>query len=116
MRKLSDFKDEQAIIVVANLIEPILEIFANQENKKLGEEKNGFKMFSTFLSNSPGAMMKIFAILNEENPETYHCDGVDVAKNLMEVISDNRLIELFISQGQKGDAKSSASALVNTEE
>lgn len=116
MRKLSGFKDEQAIIVVANLIEPILEIFANPENKKLSGEKNGFKMFSTFLSNSPGAMMKIFAILSEQDPESYHCDGVDVAKNLMEVISDNRLIELFISQGQTGDAKSSGSALVNTEE
>ena len=78
MKKLSDFKDEQAIVVVGQLLEPIMTIVTNPENGKFKDEQNGFKMFSGFLANSPKAMMQIFAILSEQDTETYHCDGVEV--------------------------------------
>lgn len=116
MKKLSDFKDEKAIAVVAQLLEPIIKIFSNPDNGKFKDEKNGLKMFSGFLSNSPKAMMDIFAILSEQDAETYHCDGVEVTKNLMTLVSDSRLIELFTSQGQTGGATSSGSASENIEE
>ena len=114
MKKLSDFKDEKAIVVVAQLLEPIMTIVTTPENGKFKDEQNGFKMFSGFLSNSPKAMMQIFAILSEQAAETYHCDGVEVTKNLMTLVSDSRQTELFTSQGQTGDAKSSGSVAVNT--
>lgn len=119
MKKLSDFKDEKAIVVVAQLLEPIMTIVTNPENGKFKDEQNGFKMFSGFLANSPKAMMEIFAILSEHDPnseEPYHCDGVEVTKNLMTLVSDSRLIELFTSQGQTGDATSSGSASENIED
>lgn len=116
MKKLSDFKDEKAVVVVAQLLEPIIAIVTNPENGKFKDEQNGFKMFSGFLTNSPRAMMQIFAILSEQDVETYHCDGVEVTKNLMTLVSDSRLIELFTSQGQTGDATSSGSASENIEE
>lgn len=116
MKKLSDFKDEKAIVVVAQLLEPIMTIVTNPENGKFKDEQNGFKMFSGFLANSPKSMMQIFAILSEQDVERYHCDGVEVTKNLMTLVSDSRLIELFTSQGQTGDAKSSGSVAVNTVE
>lgn len=116
MKKLSDFKDEKAIVVVAQLLEPIMTIVTNPDNGKFKDEKNGFKMFSGCLANSPKAMMQIFAILSEQDTETYHCDGVEVTKNLMTLVSDSRLIELFTSQGQTGDATSSGSASENIEE
>ena len=116
MKKLSDFKDEKAIVVVAQLLDPIMTIVTNPENGKFKDEQNGFKMFSCFLANSPKAMMQIFAILSEKDEEAYHCDGVEVTKNLMTLVSDSRLIELFTSQGQTGDATSSGSASENIEE
>ena len=116
MKKLSDFKDESAVIVVADLLDPIMTIVTNPENAKFKDSNNGIKMFAGFFKNSPRAMMDIFAILSEGDPETYTCDGVDVAKNLMVVASDSRLIELFTSQGQTGDATSSGSASENIEE
>ena len=116
MKKLSDFKDEKAIVVVAQLLEPIMTIVTNPEIGKLKDEHNGFKMFSGFLANSPRSMMQIFAILSEQDVETYHCDGVEATKNLMTLVSDSRLIEFFTSQGQTGDAKSSGSVAGNTVE
>ena len=116
MKKLSDFKDEQAIVVVAQLLEPIMTILTNPENRKFKDEQSGFKMFSGFLANSPQAMMQVFAILSEKDPENYHCDAIEVTQNLMTLVSDSRLFELFTSQGQTGDATSSGSASENIEE
>ena len=116
MKKLSDFKDEKAISVVAQLLEPIMNILTNPDNEKFKNEKNGYKMFSGFLANSPRSMMQIFAILSEQDEETYHCDGVEAVKNLFTLVADSRLIELFTSQGQMGDATSSGSASANKTE
>ena len=116
MKKLSDFQDESAIVVVAKLIDPVMAILTNPENQKFKDEKSHIKMFSGFLANSPKAMMEIFATLSEQDVENYHCDGAEAAKNLMTLVSDARLIELFISQGQTGDANASGSASENIEE
>ena len=116
MKKLSDFNDESAIVVVAKLIDPVMVILTNPDNKKFKGEKSSVKMFSGFLANSPKAMMEIFAILSEQDVENYHCDGAEVAKNLITLVADDRLIELFISQGQTGDANASGSASENIEE
>ena len=53
MKKLSDFKDEKAIVVVAQLLEPIMTIVTNPDNGKFKDDQNGVKMFSGFLANSP---------------------------------------------------------------
>lgn len=116
MKKLSDFKDESAIVVVSKLIDPVMAILTNPENQKFKDEKSHIKMFSGFLANSPKAMMEIFAILSEQDVENYHCDCAEAAKNLITLVSDDRLIELFISQGQVGDANASGSASENIEE
>lgn len=116
MKKLSEFKDEKAIEVISELISPIFEIFSNAKNLELKDEQSAAVMFGKFFKNSPKAMMKIFAILSEEDPETYHCNGIEVAKNLVDLVSDKDLLELFISRRQTGDATSSASVSTITED
>ena len=116
MKKLSDFKDEKAIVVVAQLLEPIMTIVTNPENCKFKDEQNGFKMFSGFLANSPKAMMQIFAILSEQDPASYHCDGAEAMTNILIMANDPIIMGLFLSQSQTGDAKSSGSATESTEE
>ena len=116
IKKLSDFKDEKGIIVASKILTLVMGILSNKKNFDQKNNKNAVAMFSEFMANSPEEMRNIFAILSEEDPETYHCDGTEALMNIMVLANDPVLISLFISQGQKGDAKSSASASENTEE
>ena len=116
MKKLSEFKDEKAIAVVADLLPVLMDMLTNPENKKLKDVKNPFEMFSGFFKNSAEHMIKIFAILSEEDVKTYHCDGVEAMQNIMAMAMDDKLLTLFTSQSQMGDATSSGSASQNTEE
>ena len=113
---LSDFKDEKAICVAADVLSVIMEIFSKKENLKMRGEKNPLKMFSAFMANSPAEMKKIFAILSEKDPETYHCDGAEALTNMLILANDSVLVLLFTSQSRTGDATSSGSVSVNTEE
>jgi hypothetical protein len=115
MKKLSDFKDEKGIVVASQILSVIMEILADKKNLEQSG-KSPAVMFGEFMKNCPVEMKKIFAILSEEDPESYHCDGTEAIMNMMVLANDPVILSLFISQGQTGDAKSSASVLENTEE
>lgn len=115
IKKLSEFKDEEAIVTVSKLIAPVMKIVVNSKNKEL-QAKGPFEMFSGFFANSPKYMKEIFAILSGVDPDQYHCDGIEVAKNIMVLVSDDRLLELFTSQEQTEAVTSSGSASVIAKE
>ncbi len=115
MKKLSDFKDADGIVVASKIFSSIMRILSNEKNREQSTAKNPFDMFSAFMANSPAEMHEIFAILSEVDPSEYHCDGTDSLVNMMVLANDPVIVSLFISQGQKGDAKTSASASENTE-
>ena len=116
MKKLSDFKDEKGIEIASEVLSVIMEMLADERNRKQEGEKNKFKMFTAFMRNTPDKMKEIFAILSEEDIKDYHCDGAEAMANMMILSNDPIILGLFTSQSQTGDAKSSGSASVNTTE
>lgn len=116
MKKLSDFKDERGIEIAADVLAVCMEMLTDPRNMAQKEEKSPFKMFSAFMRNTPAKMMQIFAILSEQNPESYHCDGAEAMTNILIMANDPIIMSLFLSQSQTGDAKSSGSAMASTEE
>ena len=115
MKKLSDFKGRDGIVVASKLTGIIMTILANKVNHDLKDEKNPLKLFTAFTENNPDEMMEIFAILSEKDPKNYNPDGAEAMTNLLTLAADPLIVGLFISQGQKGDATSSASHSENTE-
>ena len=106
--RLSEFKDEKAIEVVANLLIPIGNIVANPANE---EAKDGgvLKFASEMLKNNTKDAMEILAILADEPVESYTCTGVTVLKDMLNVLSDPDLLELFGLQSQTQTSAGSAS-------
>ena len=116
MKKLSDFEDDKGIEIAAKILEIIMVILQDDRNEEMKGEENIIKMVSTFMKNSPAEMRQIFAILSEQDPETYHCNGAEAMTNMLILINDPVVVSLFISPSQMGDATSSGSPTENTEE
>lgn len=106
--KLSDFKDEKAVEVVAKLLVPIMSIASNKENEK-AKDKGGIAFASALLQNNKKDILAIFAILNEKEPEEYHCDAAKVLLDTFTLISDPALMSLFGLQRQTVASSGSAS-------
>lgn len=108
MKKLSDFKDADGAVVVAKLLKPIFGILQNAGNAA-AKGKTAIEFASAILQNSPNETMEILAILSETEPENYHCNAVTILRDIVTVVSDEDLMELFGLRRQTPTSSVSAS-------
>lgn len=115
--KLSEYKGEKAIEVFADLLEPISEILSDKEvTNGIQADLPKIVIIRKAMKNHAKAIVKILAILDDENPETYEVNFVTIPIKLMELMNDEALTDLFTSQAQTTEENSSGSATENTEE
>ena len=110
--RLSEFNGEKAIEVVADLLVPIGNMIATLANSE-AKDRGVLKFASEMLKNNTKDAMEILAILADEPVESYTCTGVTVLKDMLNVLSDPDLLELFGLQSQT--QTSAGSALTSSE-
>ena len=119
--KLSEYRGDDALEVLAELIEPAVEILADADiaaawrdkdpNKTRGQKQ--LKAVSVALKKHKEAVIAILAALDHETPDEYRkkINVVTLPKKLLEVLNDKDLRTFFISQEQtKAEPSGSASA------
>lgn len=112
--RLSDFKDEKAIEVVADLLEPIFNIVSNAENAK-AKDDGMIKFAGAMLKNSAKDVMSMLAILDDKEPSEYHCNAASVMRDVVNMLSDPELMQLFGLQRQTQTSAGSASEITEVE-
>lgn len=113
--KLSDFKDEAALDLLADIIDPAAEIMSDKgiaEHLRNGQTAKAIK---PILKNHKQAITTILALLDGEDPGSYHFNFLALPKKLLELLNDPELMDLFQSQGQTVDNPNSGSATGSTE-
>ena len=110
--KLSEFKDEKGIEVVAKLLVPICNIAKSKEVAE-AKGKSAIEFASAMLQNNAKDVMTMLAILDDKDPEQYHCSAASVLVDVFNMLNDPELIQLF---GLRSETPaSSGSASENTE-
>lgn len=115
--KLSEIKGEKAIEAFADLLEPLSEILADDEVRE-GIENDLPKLLviQKAMKKHSKAIIKVMAILDCEDPETYEVNFLMIPVKLGELFTDTALVDLFTSQGQNVEKTPSGSATENTGE
>ena len=109
--KISEFKNEKALDVLADLIDPLSVILTDDEIKRVyKEEKSKLKLIKTLLKTHKAEIIQILAILDDTPVEDYKVNVLTLPVKLMEVLNDPTIQELFTSQGQENTETSSGSA------
>ena len=113
--KLSEYRGEAALDLLADLIEPAGEIMSD---KQIGDvfKENRFKAIGLAIKNHKKAVMQILATMDGVPVEEYKCNVFTLPAKILELLNDPDLIQIFTYQGQTGDAKSSGSASESIEE
>ena len=108
--RLSDFKDEKAIEVVAKLLVPIGNIAADKEMASVQKSSKHMGEFvSLLLQKHAQDAMTMLAVLNDQDPADYHCNAATVLADTFQMISDPQLMSLFGLQRQTPASSGSAS-------
>lgn len=117
--KLSDYKGEQALDLLADIIEPIAMIMADKEIIAIANSgKPVIKIIKPMIKNHKKEVIEIMAVLDGEDPESYEkkIDIFTLPVKLVTIINDPYIKDLFTSQGQNKEETNSGSAMENTEE
>ena len=96
--KLSDIKGEDALEVVADLLDPIAKISQNNDFKKI-DRKNRLVFFQTVLRSCKKEIIEILAILDRTPVDEYEVSLATLPGKVAELFSDPSVQMLFGLQG-----------------
>lgn len=116
MRKLSDIKGEDALDVLADILDPATEIMTDNDVVMMARAGENIRAVSTAIKNHKRAVIQILAILDGEDPDEYRPPLMAIPIKLLEVFNDPDMVQVFSLQGQTANEKLSGSAMENTEE
>lgn len=109
-------QNEDAVEILADLIEPAAKILANEEVQTLYKAKAPkLKIISTALKADKKAVLEIAAIAEGVDPKEYKCTIPSLIKSLLNILNTPGVDDLFQSQGRIEEKPSSGSAMENTE-
>lgn len=112
--KLSDFKGEEAILLLGDLIDPCMEIFTDEELRKAYEKETVATCVKLVLKSHPRAVLTILALLDGVPVDKYECNPITLPMKVMQIINDEELRAFFLSSAQMASEKPTGSATANT--
>lgn len=118
--KLSDFKGEEALDVLADIIEPLTTILTDEEIQKLSKKKAPtIAYIQPMLKNNKKEIIQVLARLDNKTVDEYLAglNLITLPAQVLELINDPEVQNLFHSQGQNNSKPSASSgpAMENTE-
>lgn len=115
MKKLSEYHDEEALDLLADIIDPVTEILADKEVINTFIKKNKLQGIGLAIKKHKKAIMQCLAVLEGVPVKEYHCNIVTLPKTILEIINDKELMAFFKSQSQQMEEESSGSVTANSE-
>lgn len=118
--RLSEIKGVDAIDVIADIIEPVTVILADEEIQQvITEKKPTLLIAKTILKNQKEAILEVLAVLHKENPKEFKPSLIELPIMLVQLIQDlmdnKELVDLFQSQEMTTASVSSFPVMQNTE-
>lgn len=98
--KLSDYKNEDAIEVIADIIEPLSVIFTDEEIKN---EKNRMKAIAKALKKYKKEVIQILARIDGVSIDEYECNALTLPIKVLEVMNDKEVQDFLESLGAMED-------------
>ena len=100
MKKLSEYKDEEALDLLANLIEPAIKIVRIDGFKEALENGDKLKAIKLAIAGDKSAVMEMLAVLDGVPRAEYHCNIMTLPGRILEILNDEELMVFFTEQAQ----------------
>jgi hypothetical protein len=96
--KLSEIKGKEAIRTLANLMEPVSKIAADEEIQNAVQSKQPVAIIAKkLLLKHPDEVIEVLALLDGADPKTYEPSLLTLPMKLLEILNDEEIQALFFS-------------------
>lgn len=100
--KLSEVKNEEALDLLGDLLEPVAAILSDPKVKELFGGKP-IKLASYIIKNHKKEVLQVLARMDGIPVEEYSCNVFTLPVKVIELLNDESLKELFTSQALKNE-------------
>lgn len=97
--KISDFKNEEALDLLVEILDPIGEIFSDKDFTDAITKGDKMKAVKLAINNHKEEILTILACLEGKKREEYQANILEMTKQILDVLNDKELVDFFISQG-----------------
>ena len=97
MRALSEYKDEECLDILAEILDPINKIAKDKAVKKAYESEDMMKLAKSIIKRHKKEVVKILATLDNKKVEDYHYNFITLMQDVINIISDKVLLDFFKS-------------------
>lgn len=116
MKKLSEYKNEEALDLLADLLEPVSLIFGDAEVVNSLKNKSRLMAIKDIIKRHKKETLQMLAILDGVPVEEYECTIFTLPLKLLDIFNDEELQTFFGLQSPKMEDESFGSVMENTEE
>lgn len=110
--RLSDYKNEAALELFADMMDPVGRILADEEIKAAfsAQPLDRAGVVKMLMKKRPAEVLEILRLIDGGDSDTWEISFLQIPIKLMELISDPEVIMLFTPQGQNAEFDASGSA------
>lgn len=108
--KLSEIKDEKALEVLADILDPISTICADKAVSDAFKNDTKIGAIRILLKAHKTEVIEIMAALDGVSVEKYHCNLLTLPAKIIEILNDPEIVSLFSYAEQTVDSNTSGSA------
>ena len=116
MRSLTEIKGDDALDLIADLLEPATEIMSDKKIKTAYYAKNKASAIKVAIKEHKQAVKLILAVLEEKDPKTYEPSVGDIMAGAVKIMGDTALQDLFTLPNQKSEEDTSGSVSESSED
>lgn len=114
--KISDFKNEDALDLLADIIDPTSRILTDIEvQNAIKGNCTRMHLVKLIIKKHKSDILEILARLDGKDPKDYSCDLISLTKSILDLLNDEVIVDFFKSQGQMMVSGSSTPATENIE-
>ena len=93
--KLSEYKNEQALDILADILEPSSKSFSDKEVKEAFGTGDKIKGIKTVIKTHKKEIIEILAVLDGVPVAEYECNVLTLPVKLLEILNDTDLMSFF---------------------
>lgn len=113
--RLSDFENEDALDLLADIIEPAAEIMQDEKIVQIIRSgKPPLFAVAEILRKHKKSAVEIVAAIHKEKPQTIRFNVISLTNDILDILNDPEIQQVFSSQSQTQESTYSGSATENT--
>lgn len=97
--KISDFKNEEALDLLVEIIDPVSKMMTDQAFIAKLKGANKMEAVKIILKDHKSEIIEILAKLNGQKVEEYQGTIITMTVQILEILNDEDLVDFFTSQG-----------------